>query len=135
MSLKAADGAVAERRRLTTNQVTRPMMAAIPTTPPTTPPAIAPAFELVDLVDDDDVVEDPVAAPEEPVKETDALLGLGTVAVDCTFVAVDSGESPSACAALRLNPAAVTSRYAQFGTAVPDGMLSGNCWVYTEEQL
>jgi len=75
MSLKAADGAVAERRRLTTNQVTRPMMAAIPTTPPTTPPAIAPAFELVDLVDDDDdVVEDPVAAPEEPVKEADALL-------------------------------------------------------------
>lgn len=74
MSLKAADGAVAERRRLTMNQVTRPMMAATPTTPPTTPPAIAPAFE-VDLVDDDDVVGDPVAAPEEPVKEADALLG------------------------------------------------------------
>lgn len=74
MSLKAADGAVAERRRLTMNQVARPMMAAIPTTPPTTPPAIAPAFELVDLLDDDDVVEDPVAAPEEPVKEADALL-------------------------------------------------------------
>jgi hypothetical protein len=60
MSLKAADGAVAERRRLTKNHVAKPMMAAAPTIPPTTPPAIAPTFELDELV----VVGDTVAVPE-----------------------------------------------------------------------
>jgi hypothetical protein len=71
MSLKAADGAVAERRRLIMNHVARPMMATAPTIPPTTPPAIAPTFELFELFDD---AEDPVAVPEELVKEADMVL-------------------------------------------------------------
>jgi hypothetical protein len=71
MSLKAADGAVAERRRLTKNHVAKPMRAAAPTIPPTTPPAIAPTFELVELVGDD--AEVPVAAPEL-VTEADTVL-------------------------------------------------------------
>lgn len=71
MSVKAADGAVAERRRLTKNHVARPMMAAAPTIPPTTPPAIAPTSELVELAGG--AVEDPVAAPEL-VTEADTVL-------------------------------------------------------------
>lgn len=71
MSLKAADGAVAERRRLTKYHVARPMIIAAPTTPPTTPPAIAPAFELFESFDD---VEDGVAEPEELVKVADVVL-------------------------------------------------------------
>lgn len=73
MSLKAADGAVAERRRLTKNHVAKPMMTAAPTIPPTTPPAIAPTFELVELAGDD-VDEELEAAPEKLVKEADTLL-------------------------------------------------------------
>lgn len=107
MSVKAADGAVAERRRLTKNQVAKPMMAAAPTIPPTTPPAIAPTFELVELVGD--VVGDPVAVPEL-VKEADTELAEVTVPVDCTLVAVDSGRSPVLCAETRSNPLAVTFR-------------------------
>jgi hypothetical protein len=125
MSLKAADGALAERRRLTKNHVARPMMAAAPTIPPTTPPAIAPTFELVELAGDDVAVEVPVAVP---VKEADTVLGEVTEPVDCTLVAVDSGRSPAFCAATGSNPAAVTFRYAQFGTTVPDGMSYGYTW-------
>lgn len=100
MSLKAADGALEERRRLTKNHVARPMMAAAPTIPPTTPPAIAPTFELVEL---DDVVEDGVAVSEIPVTEADALVKEVTEPVDCTLVAVDSGVSPAFCAATGSN--------------------------------
>lgn len=131
MSLKAADGAVAERRRLTKNHVAKPMMAAAPTIPPTTPPAIAPTFELVELVGD--AVEDPVAAPEL-VKEADTELGEVTEPVDCTLVAVDSGRSPAFCAATGSNPL-VTFRYAQLGTAVPGGMSYGYTWGNIWEQL
>lgn len=73
MSLKAADGAVEERRRLTKSHVAKPMMAAAPTIPPTTPPAMAPTFELFEAVGDDVVVEDPAGA-ERPVAEADTLV-------------------------------------------------------------
>lgn len=105
-------------------------MTAAPTIPPTTPPAIAPAFELFELD-----VEDPVAVPEELVKEADTLLAEVTEPVDWTLVAVDSGRSPVFCAATGSNPDAVTFRYAQFGTFVPDGMLDGYTWENTWEQL
>jgi len=76
MLLKAADGGVVERRRLTKNHAARPAMAAIPTTPPTTPPAIAPTFELFDVEVGDCVCDgDPVAIVGERVKEADALVG------------------------------------------------------------
>lgn len=71
MSLKAADGVVKERRRLTKNQITRPMMAA-PKIAPTTPPAIAPTFGLVGL--DVDVGESPVDVVEELVKEAENVV-------------------------------------------------------------
>lgn len=132
MSLKAADGAVVERRRLIKYHVARPMIIAAPTTPPTTPPAIAPAFELFELFDD---VEDAVGEPEELVKVADAVLEEGTETVDCALVAVDSGRSPSFCAATGSNPLVVTFRYAQFGTAVPDGMLFGYTPRYIWVQL
>jgi len=70
--LKAADGAVLERRRFTKNHAARPAMAATPTTPPTTPPAIAPTFELLEVeVGDCVVIEDPVTVTTG-VKEADA---------------------------------------------------------------
>lgn len=91
MSLKAADGAVLERRRLTKNHAAMPAMAAIPTTPPTTPPAIAPTFELFDVdvgdcaLEDDAIFEVKVAS----VLAVEVIIE----PVDCTLVAVDSGVS------------------------------------------
>jgi len=108
MSLKAADGAVVERRRLTKNHAARPAMAAIPTTPPTTPPAIAPTSELFEVGVADCVAED-VAIFAEEVKENRLVVDGIVEPVDCTLVAVDSGVSPASCAAEGLNVSPVTT--------------------------
>jgi hypothetical protein len=87
--LKAFEGAILERRRLTKNHAATLAMATI-TTPPTTPPARAPTFELFEVEVGD---EDAVAAVDEVVKDADTLVVEEIIElVDCTG-AEDSGAS------------------------------------------
>lgn len=114
---------------------------AMNTTPPITPPAMAPAWdddlledivaegdgeaELEDDVDDDEVDVDVNAGVDVP-----KMVPVGIV------VPVDSGALESRSAAAGLNPSpTLTSRYAQPGTAVPEGMFSGKTSGYTFVQF
>jgi hypothetical protein len=100
------------------------------TTPPTTPPAIAPVLDelLEDLVGEGEAEEE--VEVEDEVTEEDEV-GEGVVDVPKIVpvgivVPVDSGALASSLAAAGLNPSPIlTSRYAQPGTAVPEGMLLG----------
>jgi len=82
-------------------------------------------FEDLVAVDGDgeeeDKEEEDVVDEDVVDREVDVLM----VAVGIV-VPVDSGALASRCAAAASNPSLiVTSRYAQAGTAVPEGMLSG----------
>lgn len=82
------------------NHAARPAMAPTTTIPPTTPPAVAPTFELFEVV-----VEDPVL-----VVETGTLGDSDAVEVSVSGeVALDSGRSPSSCAAVALKILPVTT--------------------------
>jgi len=113
--------------------------------PPTTPPAIAPALD--DFLDVPDVPEPPPLTPEVVVGvakgvlkseyvEAGVLVLVAKVPVGLVTVAVDAGAAASSCAAAALKVSlATTSKYAQAGMAVPDGICSGNWDLNTCEQL
>lgn len=110
-----------------------------PTNPPTTPPAIAPALDFffdVPAAPAPPPLTPEVGVTEATIVETVEAAMLDTVAVGLELVAEDSGAVSSACAAPTLKTSPVTtSKYAQAGIEVPDGIGSGNCWGYTCEQL
>jgi len=119
-------------------KATAPAIIATTTIPPMTPPAIAPALDFFDGAG-----EPVVPPPFEPVDGVlagvlvceDALV-LDTVPVGLATVAEDAGAEAIASAPATLNVSFVTtSRYAQAGKAVPDGICSGYWDAYTCEQL
>jgi len=111
-------------------------MRASPTTPPTTPPAIAPALlELLD-VEDEELPLIPVVGELAgvPVCKLEAAV-LGSVPVGLEL-AVEAGAEANCWAAVILKVSFVTtSKYAQAGIAVPDGIFTGYWDTYTDVQL
>lgn len=103
-----------------------------PITPPTTPPAIAPVWD--DLPEDIVAVGEAEAEDEveDGVEDVDDVDDVGVVGVVPATVPVgwtepvDSGALASRSAAPTLKSSPIlTSKYAQPGTAVPEGIFSG----------
>jgi len=113
----------------------RPAMMPRPTTPPTTPPAIAPALDVLDAPLDVSAGLEPPPLPTEvglllipgAVGDTVEDTVEDTVAVGLEEpVALVAGAVSSFLAVVTLKmSSATTSRYAQAGIDVPDGICSG----------
>jgi len=106
-----------------------------PANPPTTPPAIAPAFDFLDA-DAEPGPPLPTEVAVLPNPEDVYATVVDTVPVGLVPVAEDSGAERSACAAAALKVSVeTTSKYAQAGMEVPDGICSGNWSRYSCVQL
>lgn len=85
------------------NHATRPVIAPTPAIPPITPPAIAPTVELFEVG-----VEDAVLVVETGTLVDSDVVEVGML-MDSGAVALDSGRSPSSCAAVALKISLVTT--------------------------
>jgi len=114
--MRALEGATLERFFFMMYQMITAASIPRAARPPTTPPAIAPALEPPPPLELLEVFVE--GGPD--LEELDEMVTTGG------FVAVVSGMSTAALAAAASHLSAfVTSRYAQWGTAVPPGMSNG----------